>query len=296
MTELPANSLSVDLSRLPAPEFVAPLSFEAILADRLADFRVRAPQFDALVESDPAMKLIENGAYRELLMRGAINDAGRAVMLAYATGGDLDQIGARFGVTRRILTAATPTAPAVLESDETLRERVRLAPERFAGPGLTAGSYRAIALATEPSLRDVGLVKRGGGRIDVVLLGREGDGTVDSATVARVDMALNAEDGAQLTDIVHARSAQVIRYSPVVTLHIRPGPDPALIAAAAERSVRAYAEQRWRVDRPVYAGMLAAAAAIGGVDRALVDLVDIDPGAFGAAWLEELTIVTEIVR
>jgi len=75
LSDLAAGAASIDLSRLPAPDVVAPLDYEAIRSQLIADFRARWPGFDALVESDPAIKLLEVAAYRELLLRAAINDA-----------------------------------------------------------------------------------------------------------------------------------------------------------------------------------------------------------------------------
>lgn len=91
---------ALDLSQLPPPEVVEGLSFETILAEMTADLKARDPAFDALVESDPAMKILEVAAYRELLLRQRVNDAARGVMLAYAAGADLDHLGALFGVKR----------------------------------------------------------------------------------------------------------------------------------------------------------------------------------------------------
>ncbi|MES2339591.1 MAG: baseplate J/gp47 family protein [Pseudomonadota bacterium] len=289
------TATSLDLSRLPAPAVLEELSFAQLLAARLADFRARAPQFDALLESDPAFKLLEAGAYRELLTRGAINDSARAVMLAFATGADLDQIAARFGVTRLVIALATDATPAVLEPDADLRLRVQLAFESFASPGLTAGGYRALALRTAPELADVAVVKRAGGRIDVVLLGRDGDGTVDPAIVERVYRAFGAEDATQLTDIVSVRSATVTAYDVTLTLLIRRGPDPNVVRTAAETGLRGYANSRHRVGNAVFAGMLAAGASVGGVEHARVDIADIAPGPHGAAWLRTLTTSVEIL-
>ncbi|NUV25651.1 hypothetical protein MS6204_04603 [Escherichia coli] len=42
------------------------------------------------LESEPATKLLQENAYRELLLRQRINEAAQAVMVAYAMGGDLD--------------------------------------------------------------------------------------------------------------------------------------------------------------------------------------------------------------
>ena len=73
----------IDLSRLAAPDVVEALDFEAILAEMLADLRGRDSAFTALTEADPAYKILEVAAYRELLIRQRINEAARSVMLAY---------------------------------------------------------------------------------------------------------------------------------------------------------------------------------------------------------------------
>ena len=75
---------SVDLSQLPPPDVVETLDFETILAEMLADLRARDAVFDALVESDPAYKILEAAAYRETLIRQRVNEAARAVMLPSA--------------------------------------------------------------------------------------------------------------------------------------------------------------------------------------------------------------------
>lgn len=268
------------------------------MADRIADFRGRWPDFDALLESDPVIKLLEVGAWRELLQRAALNDAGRAVMLAFAGGSDLDHLAALFGVTRQLLRAATETEPAVYEGDADLRLRVQLAPERLAAAGLTIGGYRAIALAASPAIADVSLIIRPGGHVDVILLGRSPAGdpvAADHAAVAAVAGALRAEDVAALTDIVTVRAATVTTYAVNLTLRIRPGPDPELVRQAAAAGVRQYAAGRARIGVPVYAAMLGAAGAVGGVEQAFVDIGDILPGPDGVALLGALIVTVEVV-
>src|SRR5688572_21280727 len=74
---------AVDLSRLPAPAVVEQLDFEVIFSAMLADLRARDPQFTAITESDPAYKLLQVCAYREMIVRQRCNEACRAIMLAY---------------------------------------------------------------------------------------------------------------------------------------------------------------------------------------------------------------------
>ena len=290
-----ASTTSLDLSRLPPPAVVARLDFASIRGELIDDFRARWPGFDALLESDPAIKLLEVAAYRELLLRGAINDAARSVMLAFATGTDLDHRAAGYGVHRLVLTPATDTSSAVMESDDDLRFRAQLAAERLPYAGMTIGGYVSLARRAAPSVKDVSIIKRAGGHVDVVLLSRDGDGTVALDVVASVAKALADETATQLTDIVSVRAADIVPYSPKISLWVRRGPDPALVRAAAIAAVQAYAAERHHVGAAVYAQRLEAAASVGGVERAIVDIADVDPGAYGAAFLAELTIEAEVV-
>ena len=72
----------VDLSRLPPPTVIEALDFETIYAEALGQFQTYFPGFDATVESDPVVKLLQLFAYRELVLRQRVNDAARAVMPA----------------------------------------------------------------------------------------------------------------------------------------------------------------------------------------------------------------------
>ncbi|MFN3892004.1 MAG: baseplate J/gp47 family protein [Beijerinckiaceae bacterium] len=134
----------LDLDGLPPPEVVEPLDFEAIRASLIADYKVRYPGFDVdALESDPVIALLEVAAYRELVLRARINDSARANLLAFAKGGDLDQLGAFYDVAR--LTG---------ESDDRMRDRVVLA---IIGrsPGGTRERYKYIAMTADVRIADV---------------------------------------------------------------------------------------------------------------------------------------------
>ena len=75
---------AIDLSQVPAPNVVEPLNFESVLADLKAELLAIDPILGGVLdfESEPVIKLLEAFAYRELLLRGRVNDAARAVMLA----------------------------------------------------------------------------------------------------------------------------------------------------------------------------------------------------------------------
>jgi phage-related baseplate assembly protein len=289
---------NLDLSRLAAPEVIQTVSYEAILAERLADLKERWPDLDTTgLETEPAVILQQEDAYRETLTRAAINDAARSVMLPFATGGNLDNLAVFYGIRRLLLQAATDSAPAVYESDDDLRVRVQLAPEALPYAGMTGGGYRSLALRVAPSVKDVYTVKRDGGRVDVVLLGRTGSGTVASGVVSDVYTAFQDDAATQLTDVISVMAATITSYALNVKLYMRLGPDPAAVRASALAAINAYVTSRHKIAQPVYGQMIEAMASVGGVERAAVQsFTDINPGSYGAAYCTGVTITTEIVQ
>jgi phage-related baseplate assembly protein len=226
---------NLDLSLIPAPQAIHPVDYELIRAERLADLTARfvamgVPFNVSALESDPSVIHQEEDAYREMLDLQAINDAVQAVLLAYAVGSDLDNLGALLGVRR----LALPDGGT--ESDAEFRNRIRIALDATA-VGLTGNGYRTIALQAAPAVKSVGLVKHGGGKIDVILLGRTLDGGVDDVSVKVVRDRLNADDGGQLTDIIAVRSVTPLAYDVVANIVIPPGPSLALVKAASEAAI-----------------------------------------------------------
>ena len=78
-------STVIDLSMLPAPTIIEALDYETLLTTRRADLVARYPAAADVItlESEPLNKLLEESAYRELILRQRINDAARGVMLAF---------------------------------------------------------------------------------------------------------------------------------------------------------------------------------------------------------------------
>lgn len=291
----------IDLSTLPPPDVVEALSYETILAGMLADLQARDPAFTALVESDPAYKILEVAAYRELLIRQRVNDGARAVMLAQATGGDLEQLGALFGVTRKTLdegdATALPPVPPTYETDAALRYRIQLALEGLstAGP-IGAYEYHALSVDGVKSVGIQGPPDTDPGDVLVTILSAEGDGTAGTPLINAVDAALNAEDVRPLTDQVTVQSATIIPYEIIATLYIPPGPDPTAVQAAALASVQAFSESRHRVGADVRLSALYAALHVGGVERVTLSapgiVADLVTTAVQAPFCTDITLST----
>lgn len=243
---------AVDLSKLPSPDLVEALDFDTIFNAMLADLQARDPTFDALVESDPAYAILQVAAYRELTVRQRINDAARAVMLAYATGADLDNLGALLGVTRLQLDPGDPdhSIPPTMESDADFRNRITLAPEGYsvAGP---EGAYTFHALSADPRVLDASATSPSPGEVVVTVLSRDADGSAPQDLLDAVNTALSADDVRPLTDHVTVQSAAVINYAVEATIYTYAGPDSAVVIDASTQRLDDYIEQSHRLGRDV---------------------------------------------
>ncbi len=184
---------AIDLSKLPPPQVVENLSVEAIFAENLAWLQALDPTFNALVPSDPAYKILLVAAYRELLLRQAMNDKAKARMLAFAVDGDLDHIGA---------SMAVPVARLDGETNEAYRARLALSPEAYsvAGP---IGGYKFHALSAHSEIKDVKIWNPGiGGRVNVAVLSKVGNGACFGARINHPAGYANGAVSLAVTDVL----------------------------------------------------------------------------------------------
>ncbi|KWH43922.1 baseplate J/gp47 family protein [Burkholderia stagnalis] len=269
----------IDLSQLPSPDVVETLAYEALLAERKARLVALYPAEEQAeiaatlaLESEPMVRLLQENAYRELVLRQRVNDAARAVMLAYATGRDLDNLAALFGIERLTITPADPEhdIEAVMESDTDLRARTQLAPQRFsvAGP---EGAYVSHARNADGGVLDASAVSPAPCEVLVTVLARGGDGTADPALLKAVTAALQADDVRPLTDRVTVRGAEVLRYAIRARLVFFAGPDRAVALAQANKAMRKYADDMHRLGMEVTLDGIYAAARAAGVQKVILE-------------------------
>lgn len=248
MADTSATFTAVDLSRLPAPDIIEPLSFEVVYAEMLADFQAKVPEFDATVESDPVVKLLQVCAYRVLIERARVNDAARAVMPAFAKGSDLDHLAALMRVTRLVLVEADPEAgtPAILESDADLRSRLVLAPEGYsvAGP---EGAYIFHARSADGDVLDASAISPNPGEVLVTVLSRVGNGVASAELLDQVEAHVSDETRRPLTDAVTVQSAEIVNYAINASIVTFSGPDGSIVLAEAVRRVEEYSDRQHRL-------------------------------------------------
>lgn len=240
------STTAIDLSQLPEPTIVEQIDYETILTDAIQDYYDRMDatgvEYTKLRESDPAYKLAEVFAYREMLVRQRANDSAKAVLLAYATGSDLDHKAAEKNLTRRLISEATETSDAVYETDASLRKRVQLAPEGYTTAG-SEGSYLFHGMNADSRVKDIQPFSPTEGVVSIYVLSTEGDGTASETVLSNVSAALNQKEIRPLTDHVNVYSASIINYSVEAVLDTGSGPDSDTILAAAAVALSNYTKE-----------------------------------------------------
>lgn len=225
-----ASFTAVDLSKLQAPDLIEELDFETLFADVLTRFLELLPEFSALTEADPVYKILQLFAARELLLRQRANDKAQQTMLAFATGTNLDHLGALFGVVRLVLAPGQPETgvPPTHESDVDFRRRIQLAPEGFsvAGP---EGAYIYHALSAAADVMDASATSPAPGQVLVTVQSRTGDGTAPQALLDEVAAVLTNADVRPLTDEVAVQSAEIVPYAIRGRVYTYAGPDSAVV-------------------------------------------------------------------
>ncbi len=272
----------IDLSQLPAPEVVEVPDFETLLAERRAAFIALHPADEQeavrrtlALESEPVVKLLQENAYREILLRQRINEAAQAVMVAYALGSDLDQLAANYNLKRLTITPADPEAippvEAEMETDDDLRLRV---PDAFEGLSVAGpkAAYEFYAKSADGRVADVSATSPAPAEVLITVLSREGDGTAPADLLTVVDSALNNESVRPVADRVTVQGAEIFPYRVEARLHLYDGVVAGPCLDAANAALAAYLKEQAKLGRSVRQDSYGAVLRVAGVDW--VEMVD----------------------
>lgn len=274
-------STPIDLTQLPAPTVVEVLDFEAILANRKAHLVSLLPEAERAavtalleLESEPATKLLEENSYQETILRNRVNDAGKAVMLAFAVDGDLDQLGANVNVARLVITPTNPNAmppvAAVMEDDDAYRLRIQEAPDGLSVAGPKA-SYEFHARSSDGRVKDASATSPAPASVTVTVLSNDATGIASADLLATVARALNAEEVRPLGDRLTVQSAQVIDYQIDATLFIGVGPEVPILLDAARANANRVSQPRRPLGHSIYRSACSAAVHVEGVRKVVLN-------------------------
>ncbi|MCO7519179.1 MULTISPECIES: baseplate J/gp47 family protein [unclassified Pseudomonas] len=287
---------AVDLSQLPAPQVLESLDFEGIYGEELQRFRAyMGDKWDALLESDPITKLLELGAYRRMQNRARVNDAAKALLLAYATGADLDHLAANVNLQRLVVQAqdldAVPPVERVMEADDALRERVQLVYEGLSTAG-PRNSYILHARNASGRVADATAESPAPAEVVVTVLDLEGNGQPSADLLETVRLHLNDDDVRPVADRLTVQGAQILLYRVTAIVYMSgTGPENEAVLAECRARLAAWVNPRRRLGLEVARSGVDAQLHIAGVSRVeLVGWSDIRPTKAEAAWCEDISV------
>ncbi|WP_368525054.1 baseplate assembly protein [Enterobacter asburiae] len=289
----------INLSALAVPDAIVVPDAADIFTRWLARLRELDPDFDALVESDPAYKQGEVNAYQLTLAFQRVNDAVRAVFLASARGADLDQIGAGFNVSRLVINPgdpdAVPPVDSVYEDDDAFRERIQLSWAQLNTAG-ARNAYRFHAKSADNDVLDVDAygpeTHNRPGEVDVYVLSRTGNGEASPSLTEKVMSELSADEVRPLTDYVSVKSATIVSYAVTAELDIPDGPDAQTVLEHAISTLTSYTLLSHRINGLVPLSAIYAALQQPGVSRVrmISPVADLEAAAGQALWCSAIDV------
>ncbi|WP_404291550.1 baseplate J/gp47 family protein [Microvirga sp. RSM25] len=270
----------IDTSRLPAPNILEDVTYEAKHQEFLARFQTRwaelraadptLPPYDvAMLETDLPVLFSEAMAYLRTLDRIRVNDAVKAVLAPLAKGTNLDTVVARANVERKVIVPATPATAAVMETDAQLLRRYLASFDRPSAG--SAARYLFEAYTAVPSLHHVAVIGRAihgrRGDTDIVIAG-EGGRLPTSAELLAVRNAVTASAVKPEATAVTVRPATLATYALHLAIAVGIGPDPILVQQEALARVSAATAARMTIGGEIPANLPVGAAYGANVVRA----------------------------
>jgi phage-related baseplate assembly protein len=281
MPSFESPRLYIDFARLPPPKVIEEIDYEALLNFYKAEVLAKNPALAAALqlEQSPTNIILEAEAYGEEIVRQRINAAAKASMLPFATGSDLDVIGARFQCFR--LNG---------ELDEPFRRRIQISMETFTTAG-SEGAYVYHALSASSAVRDVSAVtERGTGRVMIAIMTNGADPVPTSTVIDAVYDRLMQNGIKPLTDDISVKPVTKIATDIVANITLYPGPDAAIILADVNKALTSLRNRVALIGRDLKRSAVLAALTQEGVQNVETDFQDINVGTGGCVWINSASV------
>lgn len=192
-----------DVALLPVPTVIEDIDFETILVDRKTNFGVQAQakgfNYDLFnLESSTAVVLLEEGSYREVILRERGNFIGRQRYLYFAEDTGIDHLGFFYDCVR---------LPG--EDDDRYKSRIILAIQGRSTGG-TAPRYKGRAMAVSLRVSNAFVYRDGiDPTVHIAIFAADNGGVADADLLAAVSASLNDPEFRMVNDTLDIRSAVV---------------------------------------------------------------------------------------
>jgi phage-related baseplate assembly protein len=220
----------VNLDESQTPEIIEELNFEEILLQMKEKLVSIDSEYTAFLGSDPLMKLLEVAAYRELLLRQRINQAAKANLLAFATGSDLDNLAAFYGIERK-----------ENETDEELRTRTHAKIVGWSSAG-SREAYKFHALNSDSRVKEANADSPKPGMVRISILSKEDGGIVSENLLESVKNYMFREDVRMLTDTVEVVPCGLVEVNVKAKIILMSSTPPEILNTIRQSFVSAFSK------------------------------------------------------
>ena len=231
-----------NLANLPLPASISSVDYEANFTALLANFKLRLPEYDAFLESDPVIKILETCAYLLTLKDQARNDQIKAVLIAFAKGNDLDNLGALLAEARQ-----------ADEEDDRFRIRILTALDKASTAG-AAEAYEALSLEADARVADVKAyddISQPAKAFVTIQSNVSDNGEADSPLITAVTDYLNHEDRKPLGAQVIVNSVQALNYAIVAVVKFDISADIETVKMHMIEAINALVKQKHKINAEI---------------------------------------------
>lgn len=254
----------IDMSKVEPPKLIEEKGYDAELEAINAEYVKRYPDFEDETEYEPVRAHLGVDAWIANEMRVRINEAGKAGLLASATGTDLNVRGWGRRVERKVIDAEAE----IHEEDDDYRERIHMAPESWsvAGP---QGGYEFWAESVE-AVKDAHAISPSPAVVDLYVIGHDISVPATNELLSEVDQAVSGEKRRPLADRVTIHSAAVFNYTRSAKLRVQAGPSHNAILTNAQQALAAYQKKRAYIGKGLPKSALNAVLMVEGVEEVIL--------------------------
>jgi phage-related baseplate assembly protein len=216
------------------------IEYDSIFQSIKAEFMQRSPEFTALLESDPAIKLLEIAAYQEMLMRFRIQEAIKSNLLAYAAGQDLDNLAEFYSVQR-----------AESEGDEAFRNKIKARIQAWSPAG-SRDHYKFHTLQADPRVKDARADSPVPGLVRIAVLSTENNGLASPDLLEKVTETVTSDSVRVLTDTVEVVGCTIVPIALNATITLHPETPQNVLNTAKSKLETAFESQKslgWDVSK-----------------------------------------------